>query len=662
MITFFHKKQPDIRMRTGSRDEWAHTADGFLEGMFRNVKNIRQPLLFPRSEFAISYPQKNSPPRTLQAQRFEALARSFLLAGVRLRDDPQLHFHHISLRDYYAWHILQACRAEGELSVGRYAQLLSGEKNKGSVFQQTVEAGLLTIGLWSSRTCLWERYSPEEQGVIVEFLEGYAYGNTVHQNWRLFNLLMLSFLESVGRPQDRSYMHTLMAETLHDYAGDGWYRDGQHFDYYSCWAYQLFLPLICRWYAAEHEPELTKLVASHSRELMQTYPRFFDAEGRMLMWGRSGIYRCAAATPFIGSFLLPEPTADPGLARKLCTGALKQFVNRPDVLQNGVLTLGFYGPFAAMVQPYSCAESPGWMFLAFLCLLFGADHPFWSAPIPETSSEKLRCTVLNAPGLCVSEHPQNGSVILRTAKVEMPPEKKKDLWGYAKLCYHSRYPWESTLENGCEAMQYSLRSGENGRVGIVNRLLWHGERNGILYRMAMIDARANKEWHWTDRILLADKAVDRGILRFDVPILTDGDQTLTLGSFGFPFEPEEIQSFEQNGYRAMVLSGTENETKRYMAMTVSDCFSAPEIVHSRDTSACAKESWTITAAVHVSRGERALPSLLISQVLTGEQPFSMEELFPIRTVTEDTTGYFWTAECRNGDRLSISFDKLTFTL
>ena len=75
-----------------------------------------------------------------------------------------------------------------------------------------------------------------------------------------------------------------------------------------------------------------------------------------------------------------------------------------------------------------------------------------------------------------------------------------------------------------------------------------------------------------------------------------------------------------------------------------------------------ESSRPITAAVHVSWGERALPSLLISQVLTGEQPFSMEELFPIRAVTPDTTGYSWTAECQNGDRLSISFDKLTFTL
>ena len=285
MISFF-KKEKDTTgpwFTTGERTEWTAAADRLLEGMIRHVKDRHDPLLFPRSEFAVSYPQKNSPMRTLQAQRFEALARSFLLAGVRLREEPGLRFHRIALRDYYAEQILEACRADGGLTVGRYDRLLSGEKSKGAVFQQTVESGLLTIGLWTSRKQIWDRYTREEQSLVVEFLEGYGYGNTVHQNWRMFNLLILTFLENAGYPQDREYIRTLLTEVLLDYAVDGWYRDGQHFDYYPCWAYQLFLPLICLWYAAEHEPELAALVKRNSDELMRTYPRFFDGEGNMLM-------------------------------------------------------------------------------------------------------------------------------------------------------------------------------------------------------------------------------------------------------------------------------------------------------------------------------------------------------------------------------------------
>ena len=361
---------------------------------------------------------------------------------------------------------------------------------------------------------------------------------------------------------------------------------------------------------------------------------------------------------------MPDPVIDPGLARQLCTGAMAQFLNRSDVLRNGVLTLGFYRQFTAMIQPYSCAESPCWMFLGFLCLLFGESHPFWrkDAP-PRPIGREQSSFVLDAPGLCLSEHPRNASVLLRSAKVEMPADKPRDLWCYARLCYHSQYPWESTLSGGQEAMQYSLQNEETGKTQIVNRLLWHGEEDGVLYRKAMFHAAPSTEWHWTNSLLLVDLPVERGILRFDLPLLTEGTYRLSLGSFGFPYKPEDVQTLEGEYGKAMVITGTDAAGRRHsMAFTVSSVWGAPELVHSSGSSACAEESWTMVAAWQSERGSRSLPPLLISQVITGDGPFPEEELFPVAAVRAESFPLCFEVERRDAGRIRVDFRNHSYSL
>src|SRR5699024_5263440 len=109
------------------------------------------------------------------------------------------------------------------------------------------------------------------------------------------------------------------------------------------------------------------------------FPQFFDREAHVTMWGRSSIYRSAASAPLAADFLLKKHTADPGLARRIASGALLQFITREECFYEGALCLGFYGPFAPLIQTYSCAASPMWIANAFVCLVLPDDHPFWTA-------------------------------------------------------------------------------------------------------------------------------------------------------------------------------------------------------------------------------------------------------------------------------------------
>ena len=57
---------------------------------------------------------------------------------------------------------------------------------------------------------------------------------------------------------------------LEYYVGDGWYRDGQSFDYYSCWCFNMYCPFWNVWYGYEHEPYLAQRFEENSNELMKS--------------------------------------------------------------------------------------------------------------------------------------------------------------------------------------------------------------------------------------------------------------------------------------------------------------------------------------------------------------------------------------------------------
>lgn len=55
-------------------------------------------------------------------------------------------------------------------------------------------------------------YTKEEKDTIAGFLSKYAYGNTVPQNWRLFNMLDRAFLKMEGFPDNGTTITTKQQE------------------------------------------------------------------------------------------------------------------------------------------------------------------------------------------------------------------------------------------------------------------------------------------------------------------------------------------------------------------------------------------------------------------------------------------------------------------
>lgn len=664
-----------------TRESWIEAAKYLLEGIFRHIPSITAPVVMPRTETEVTYPHKNAKGNQLKieemAERFEGLARSLFIAAPIIEEDPETEICGIVLRDYYSYQILQSCTKGSDVYVGTYEDLkeLSGSRDPFKAFQQTVETCALVICLDICRKTIWERYTQDEKDTIAAFLTSYAHAGTVLQNWRFFNMLDMAFLDKEGYEINRNIMLEHAQAVLGYYAGDGWYRDGQSFDYYSCWAFNVYAPIWNKWYGYENEPYIAAEFEKNANKLMETYPDFFDRDGFTNMWGRSSVYRNAAVSPLAENRILNNPAVDPGLARRIASGSLMQFLERDDFLNDGIPTMGFYSQFTPLIQGYSCAESAYWIGKAFLCLHLPADDPFWAdrennGTWDNISGGEIKETVLDGPALCFTNHAANGETILRTAKVIKASGDEHGMWNYSKLAYNSKYPWEAAPAHDVESMQYVLNDESDNSVLKGNVTMWSGSRNGVLYRRQFFDYSIDHEMHWTHAVNLADFPVEYGIMRADKLRLYRTPVKITLGAYGFPDNGTKTEYRSCDGAKAVILKGFDHSGhEKQLAMTIYDGWDDIDIIHSSGTNPDSENSIVVYARTSRRRVYGYDRFILISQVITKEshEDFSENEIFPVREVeyTDQMRhgGYGPVIiKLKNGTEKIIDFNKLEGSL
>ena len=199
-----------------TRKHWIDAGKYILEGVFRHVKSIDDPVLVPRYETEVTYPNSHTPAWKVQAEYYEGLARSFFIAAPLIAIEPDLEIAGIPLRKYYKDHILRSCTPGDSQYVLSYSDMdKDTEPSFGlHTYQQTVETCAVVIGLVSARKEIWDDYTKEEQDLIASFIHDYAVGTTATQNWRLFNMLDLAFLNMMGYEIDKSIMMEHRAGTV----------------------------------------------------------------------------------------------------------------------------------------------------------------------------------------------------------------------------------------------------------------------------------------------------------------------------------------------------------------------------------------------------------------------------------------------------------------
>lgn len=635
----FTVNNPDYELSpyTGmTREHWLELSHFLLEGVFSHVKRLEDPIIMPRHEYQVSYPQPDGPKWRLAAEKFEGLARSFLVAAPLLHNEPEAVVCGYSMKEYYKQQILLSVTPGTPNYLLRVEEIFPEAKPGEKAFQHTCECASLVIGLTMCKEVIWDDYSQAEKDRIADYLSNFGHSFTGHHNWRLFNMLILAFLDREGYEVDRDMMRDHAQVIISYYAGDGWYRDGHLFDYYCPWAFHVYGPLWNAWYGYEKEPYLASKIEQYSRELVEKYPAMFDGDGHVTMWGRSGTYRSAASAPLASNLLLPGSGVDPGWARRITSGAVLQFVTREECFYEGVPCLGFYGPFQPFVQTYSCAASPFWLANAWVCLMLPADHPFWTEKENNGIWEKMGTgetwtEVLDGPGIVTDNHKDTGITEFRTAKVLMKKDNPS-LNAYSRLSFNSQFPWEDFERKGVEAMQYSLTvSGSQSNTWIPNILMYGGVRDGVLYRKEYFDF----DFTFQDKcsIDLADFPVSNGIVRVDKVRIPDKPYTLTLGAYGMADRGDvkiEIRTCQTTGGNAVILKSREGQ----VAFVSFDGWDEIDVCKRKGVSPVSDESRLVYGISRREKYYEYRPYVMVSAILTkkDQSDWTDEELFPVEEI------------------------------
>ncbi len=558
----FEIVNPDFQLSplTGmTKQHYIELAKYLLERAFTHIKTINDPLTFPPVP-GKTYPQPGAPDWRWRSLEFEALERTFTLAGPLIHLDPEVSIKGIKLKDYYSLQLYNT------FTPGHPNSLPMPEDLPDSTYQYTCEFGGLFKTLLLMPETIWDTYSEEQKNEMSVCISKWGHHRTTQNNWRIFNIITLSFLKKYGYEIDDELLknHLLWVASYH--SGNGWYLE-QTYNYYSISLFIVYTTIWNRTFGDEYYPEISNIIERSAKNLMESLTSFFGRDGYINMWSRSICYRTWVSGAFPVAFMLKEETTlDPGFARRLCSGSLLQFVTREEFYYNEIPSLGFYGQKEYMVQNYSCPASPFLMFLPFISLALPDDSPFWTSTenegFWETLGDGSKEVVLENSGLVLVNHGKTGASEIIPGKVYY------DDPNYSKLIYNTQFPWEDQNTEGGTSMEYAFRSLDprdtrgddinfyltgltvnnsserNRQFSHSQSMLFNGVENGVVYRQAIMRKPPNNGVGYI--IDLADIIVPGGVIRVDRSRLAF-EYELTLGHFGLPHlngEKPVINQFE----------------------------------------------------------------------------------------------------------------------
>ncbi|MFC9126036.1 DUF2264 domain-containing protein [Streptomyces sp. NPDC057099] len=246
--------------------------------------------------------------------------------------------------------------------------------------QPLVEAASIALALRLTRDLLWDRLDDGVRQRTAAWLGDALTAEAWPCNWELFPVTVGGFLAEIGHEPEasRAAIDRGLERIERWYLGDGWYTDGdgRKFDYYNGWAMHLY-PVLHAW--LEQDERLLDLYGDRLSRHLLDYARLFGGDGAPMHQGRSLTYRFATTAPLWLGALTGRTPLSPGETRRLASGALRYFLDRGAVDDKGLLSLGWHGPDASVLQGYSGPASPYWASKGFLGLLLPADHEVWTA-------------------------------------------------------------------------------------------------------------------------------------------------------------------------------------------------------------------------------------------------------------------------------------------
>ena len=513
----FTVQQPDYQRSpyTGmTRQHWIQAGEYLLQGAFNYIHTLDDQMYFPK-QLDKTYPNNDG---QVPVAKLEGLARTLFVAAPLLKDNPDLVMNGIKVADYYRHQLVNLSNPKSKSYIPH---------RKGGPSQTLLELGSLAISMKAAQAILWDPLTKSQKDSLAATMLSYGEGPTIGSNWMFFNVFILSFMKDQGYVVNDDYLESNLKKLLARYRGEGWYNDAPAYDYYSAWAYQTYGPIWAEMFGKKQYPQLAQQFLANQHDMVANYPYMFSRDGKMNMWGRSICYRFASVAPLALLEYDQSGEVNYGWIRRIASSTLLQFLERPEFLEDGVPTMGFYEPFAPAVQIYSCRGSVYWCGKAFLSLLLPEDAEFWTAKENTGPWEKelKKGNVYNQfqPGtnLLITNYPNSGASEMRSwchETVAKDWQKFRSTENYNKLAYNTNYGTKN----------------KKGEWEVLRLYTFQSFKDGIYRRDAVLETDSTVKYQ------LADIPLPNGILRVDKVSVSEPTE-ICLGHYSLPRLNTNIQ-------------------------------------------------------------------------------------------------------------------------
>lgn len=610
---------PDYKLSpyTGmTRQGWIDAATYLLDGAFTYIRNINDPMYFPK-QFDKTYPNN---PGQIPTAKLEGFCRTLFLAAPLLKENPELTLNGIKVADYYRHQLLNLINPESPSYIRPLAK-------NGGPGQNLVEFGALAISLTTAKNVLWDPLTQQQKDQLAATMLSYGNGPTINSNWMFFNVFVISFFKEQGYEVNDWRMEDCLKKLLSLYRGEGWYNDSPAYDYYSMWAFQMYGPIWAQTYGHFY-PEYAAQFMQNQADLIDNYPYMFNAEGKMNMWGRSIPYRFGAVVPLALLGYQTDKDINYGWMRRIASSTLLQFLQHPGLLEDNVPTLGFYGPFEPAVQIYSCRGSVYWCGKAFLALLLPEDNPFWTAKENNGPWDKdfKKGNVYNkfqpATNLLITDYPNVGGSEMRSwchETVAADWQKFRSSENYNKLAYHTEFPWMADGPNGEVSMNYATLNSK-GNWEVLRLYTFKSFEDGIYRRDAELETNRDIKYS------LADIPLPNGVLRVD-KVSVPNPTSIRLGHYTLP---ENDGTPVKESTSAKVPGATIISNGEYsLAMVNLTDWNKTSVLHPEGIHPVSSTCGLIMNEKQVQKEEVMVTLMLWKK---GKKSFSKKELTPVKSI------------------------------
>jgi len=261
--------------------------------------------------------------------------------------------------------------------------------------QILVDASYLANAFMRAPESLWEPLDPTTKERYIETFKGLRTITPAYNNWLLFRAMIEAFFVSIGEEYDGFALNVAVRKINEWYLGDGWYSDGSEYslDYYNGYVmHPMYVEIIevmeknKVWSPVSHDLALRRM-----QRYNQLIERLISPEATFPAVGRSMTYRMGSFQPLVLSawkYDLPKNLSYGGVRSALTSVMKRMFSVDGNFNEGGFLQLGFVGHQPDLADYYTNNGSLYITSLVFLPLGLSPDHPFWTSPAEEWTSQK----------------------------------------------------------------------------------------------------------------------------------------------------------------------------------------------------------------------------------------------------------------------------------